>query len=168
MSVTSTGVFEVLPFKLSLETLPPPPPPPPPESLLGGYCEEDNFNLLNSILANIYLLFFIQVVNCGDPGTPPNGVRYGDVFTYLSQVILECDPQYRLVGNLFRTCQADGTWSGSQPTCQGKNTKGAQQTVKQKITAQGINRRYKTITNKARMSKLKRIPTVTFENLIVY
>lgn len=100
--------------------------PRPPKSLLAGYWEEDNFNLLNSIIANIHLLFFIQVVNCGDPGTPPNGVRYGDVFTYLSQVILECDPQYRLVGNLFRTCQADGTWSGSQPTCQGKNTKGAQ------------------------------------------
>ena len=48
MSVTSTGVFEFLPFKLSLETLPPP--PPPPESLLAGYWEEDNFNLLNSII----------------------------------------------------------------------------------------------------------------------
>ena len=142
MSVTSTGVLEFLPFKLSLETppCPPPPydfksslgtppcppPPPPPETLLAGYWEEDNFNFLNSIIANIHLLFFIQVVNCGDPGTPPNGVRYGDVFTYLSHVILECDPRYRLVGNLLRTCQADGTWSGSQPTCQGKNTKGAQ------------------------------------------
>lgn len=61
------------------------------------------------------------VVSCGDPGTPTNGVRYGDTFTYRSTVVLECDPQYKLVGDLtIRTCQADGTWSGTQPTCERK------------------------------------------------
>jgi len=59
-----------------------------------------------------------QIVSCGDPGTPQNGVRYGDKFTYQSIVVLECDPGYKLVGDLTRTCQADGKWSGSQPTCQ--------------------------------------------------
>lgn len=59
-------------------------------------------------------------MNCGDPGTPANGIRYGDSFTYQSTIFLECDPGYKLVGDLTRACQADGTWSGSQPTCQGK------------------------------------------------
>ncbi|XP_074620011.1 sushi, von Willebrand factor type A, EGF and pentraxin domain-containing protein 1-like [Acropora palmata] len=59
-----------------------------------------------------------QIVNCGDPGTPANGIRYGDSFTYQSSIFIECDPGYKLVGDLTRTCQADGTWSGSQPTCQ--------------------------------------------------
>ena len=60
------------------------------------------------------------VVSCGDPGIPANGVRYGDTFTYQSTVVMECDPQYKLVGDLIRTCQADGTWSGTQPTCERK------------------------------------------------
>ncbi|XP_078371653.1 sushi, von Willebrand factor type A, EGF and pentraxin domain-containing protein 1-like [Oculina patagonica] len=62
-----------------------------------------------------------QIVNCGDPGVPTNGVRYGNSFTYKSTVILECDPQYKLVGDLTRTCQADGSWTGAQPTCQQTN-----------------------------------------------
>jgi len=59
-----------------------------------------------------------EIVSCGDPGSPNNGVRYGETFTYQSTVVLECDPGYKLVGDLTRTCQADGKWSGSQPTCQ--------------------------------------------------
>jgi len=58
------------------------------------------------------------IVSCGDPGTPTNGVRYGDTFTYQSRVVMECDPQYKLVGETTRTCQADGTWSGTQPICE--------------------------------------------------
>ncbi|XP_068719978.1 sushi, von Willebrand factor type A, EGF and pentraxin domain-containing protein 1-like [Montipora capricornis] len=59
-----------------------------------------------------------HIVSCGDPGIPANGVRYRDIFTYQSSVLLECDPGYKLVGDLTRTCQADGSWTGSQPTCQ--------------------------------------------------
>ena len=31
-----------------------------------------------------------------------------------------CNTGYNLVGNAMRTCQADGTWSGSDPLCQSK------------------------------------------------
>ena len=71
-----------------------------------------------NIYAFVYDLFL--VVSCGDPGKPSNGVVYGNTFTYRSLVVLECDPQYRLVGDLSRICQADGSWSGTQPTCQRK------------------------------------------------
>ena len=64
----------------------------------------------------VYDLFL--VVSCDDTGTPTNGVRYGNTFTYLSTVVLECDPQYKLVGDHTRTCQADGSWTGTQPTCE--------------------------------------------------
>ena len=76
-------------------------------------CDDDDF------LNYMYKIMFL-VVSCGDPGIPANGVRYGDTFTYQSRVVMECDPQYRLVGDLTRTCQADGTWSGTQPTCERK------------------------------------------------
>lgn len=81
-------------------------------------------NLINSIDKRIVYhtscFCTISVVNCGDPGTPSNGQRYGDTFTYASQVILECDPSFKLVGDQIRTCQANGQWSGSQSTCQRK------------------------------------------------
>ena len=72
------------------------------------------------LVVNESIVLSFVVVNCGDPGTPANGVTYGDVFTYKSTILLECDPQYKLVGDLTRTCQANGSWTGSQPTCQGK------------------------------------------------
>ena len=42
------------------------------------------------------------------------GQRSGDTATYT------CDSGYELVGSATRTCQADGSWTGSAPTCVGK------------------------------------------------
>ena len=28
-----------------------------------------------------------------------------------------CNQGYRLIGNAVRSCQADGTWNGNEPTC---------------------------------------------------
>jgi hypothetical protein len=39
------------------------------------------------------------------------GTTFGDTATYT------CDPGHGIVGTASRMCQADGTWSGSQPTC---------------------------------------------------
>jgi CUB/sushi domain-containing protein len=41
----------------------------------------------------------------------PNGTTYNETATY------SCDSGYALPGSATRTCQADGTWSGSAPTC---------------------------------------------------
>ena len=62
-----------------------------------------------------------SVIDCGDPGNPENGRRIlqGGT-TYQSNVTYECDPGLSLVGVSFRTCGADGTWSGSQPSCTSK------------------------------------------------
>ncbi|XP_032960426.1 CUB and sushi domain-containing protein 1 [Rhinolophus ferrumequinum] len=56
-------------------------------------------------------------VFCGDPGTPADGHLSGQSFTYRSEVSFQCKPPFILVGSSRRTCQADGTWSGIQPTC---------------------------------------------------
>lgn len=56
---------------------------------------------------------------CGDPGTPVEGRLSGKSFTYKSEVSFQCRPHFVLVGSPRRTCQADGTWSGVQPTCIG-------------------------------------------------
>ncbi|XP_036084876.1 CUB and sushi domain-containing protein 1 isoform X1 [Rousettus aegyptiacus] len=56
-------------------------------------------------------------VFCGDPGTPAEGHLSGRSFTYRSEVTFQCRAPFLLVGSSRRTCQADGTWSGLQPTC---------------------------------------------------
>ncbi|MEJ1274210.1 hypothetical protein NN561_005090 [Cricetulus griseus] len=56
-------------------------------------------------------------VFCGDPGIPAEGRLSGKSFTFKSEVFIQCKPPFMLVGSSRRTCQADGMWSGVQPTC---------------------------------------------------
>ena len=55
--------------------------------------------------------------SCGDPGTPENGLRVGNDWTIGAIVYYQCNATYELVGLESRTCQNDGTWSGSLPAC---------------------------------------------------
>ncbi|TSK20132.1 CUB and sushi domain-containing protein 3 [Bagarius yarrelli] len=54
---------------------------------------------------------------CGDPGIPAQAKREGQSFIFKSEVLYSCSAPYVLVGSSTRVCQADGTWSGSQPRC---------------------------------------------------
>ena len=58
-------------------------------------------------------------VSCGQLDSPSNGsvdtsagTSFGDVARY------SCDTGYTLNGPAERTCQADGRWNGSEPTCE--------------------------------------------------
>ena len=57
-------------------------------------------------------------IDCGDPGTPEDGVKLGDDFRIGATVYYECDGGFELVGPASRVCQPDGLWSGFLPTCQ--------------------------------------------------
>ena len=47
---------------------------------------------------------------------PMNGnVTFNTEFN--SQATYTCDPEFDLVGNDTRTCQADRSWSGEEPIC---------------------------------------------------
>ena len=70
-------------------------------------------------------LLFPPAVFCGDPGTPAEGRLSGRSFTYKSEVSFQCKPPLVLVGSSSRTCQADGSWSGVQPTCIGNDNEAA-------------------------------------------
>ena len=56
---------------------------------------------------------------CGDPGIPSHGIGLGDDFDVGSVVRFSCEPGYMLRGSSERTCQANGSWSGTQPECEG-------------------------------------------------
>ena len=56
------------------------------------------------------------LVECPDLMDPDNGrvdyeTQVGSSATYT------CNTGYQLIGTSTRTCQSDGTWSGSDPTC---------------------------------------------------
>lgn len=56
---------------------------------------------------------------CGDPGIPSHGIGLGDEFGVDSMVRFSCEPGYTLRGSSERICQANGSWSGTQPECEG-------------------------------------------------
>lgn len=56
-------------------------------------------------------------VNCGALPKPDNGSVDVPSTTFESQATYACDPNFGMVGDATRTCQANGTWSGSAPTC---------------------------------------------------
>jgi len=58
-----------------------------------------------------------SIVTCPLPSaTSPLAVSAPDI-TYKSDATYFCDIGYSMTGSNPRTCQADGTWSGSEPTC---------------------------------------------------
>ena len=58
-------------------------------------------------------------MDCGTLPNPSNGsVSHTAGTTFGQTATYSCNTGYTLVGNDTRTCQADGMWSGSEPTCQ--------------------------------------------------
>ncbi|XP_078348042.1 sushi, von Willebrand factor type A, EGF and pentraxin domain-containing protein 1-like isoform X3 [Oculina patagonica] len=62
-------------------------------------------------------LFKCIARTCGHPGIPVHGSIDSYVFTYNSTVEYSCEKGYTLVGSKLRTCQANQTWSGTEPQC---------------------------------------------------
>ena len=60
------------------------------------------------------------MVFCADPGTPANARREDRLILFHPGMIVNyyCDFTYRLVGIRNRTCLANGSWSGVQPSCE--------------------------------------------------
>ena len=69
------------------------------------------------------VIFFLNVGSCGTPRSLTNGQTSYTSTTVGSKVTYTCDPGYMMIaGNSSRTCQSDGLWSGSLPTCTRKST----------------------------------------------
>ena len=87
-------------------------------------CSLHMLKWMSFILLNFlsWMLFhaICLVVNCGSPGTSPNGQRTGSSTTYNSVVTYTCNTGYTWKGSNSRTCQSNGQWSGSVPGCNHK------------------------------------------------
>ena len=62
----------------------------------------------------------LSAVDCGGLPPLPNGLMVINDTTFNSTASYSCDTGYELVGNTTRICQANGNWSGDQPSCLGK------------------------------------------------
>ena len=59
-------------------------------------------------------------IDCGDLAPVKNGVTSGDSIVVGSVKTYSCDECYELHGPQTLTCQEDGYWNGSVPTCNRK------------------------------------------------
>ena len=72
------------------------------------------------IVTENQLLYFSMhaVVDCGNLTVPMNGmVNTSSGTNSLMRATYTCNTGYTLTGEATRACQSNGTWSGSEPTC---------------------------------------------------
>ena len=62
------------------------------------------------------------VVDCGNLTSPSNGTIFFPSTIFQSVASYMCDPGHSLVGESSRTCDGNGMWSGTAPTCEGQST----------------------------------------------
>ena len=87
-----------------------------------------------------WLIYPSLVVKCARLVPPPHSIQFGcgggslyNVFN--DKCLLYCDRGYRRVnGSTERVCLANGTWSGEEPYCQGKESSNKNKQLRQGFT----------------------------------
>ena len=78
-------------------------------------CDHNNFTSVNAFVLHMY------IVQCTSSlSSPTNGnisCNSTDVSRYEDQCSFSCDPGYELTGPSSRRCLSNGSWSGSNVTC---------------------------------------------------
>ena len=80
---------------------------------------------IQHVILHICNFIYVLLVGCAMLTAPTNGMvncslgadgvaTDGDTCSYT------CNTGYMLIGNAIRTCESDGMWSGTEPTCVGK------------------------------------------------
>ena len=88
-------------------------------SITAVYCSYRCHLLLILLLLLIGAYFYIYniAVDCGDLTPPPFGQINLPGTTFGSTATYSCNGDRELTGDMTRTCQANGTWSGTSPEC---------------------------------------------------
>ena len=61
------------------------------------------------------------MADCERPGKIPNGkVTFYSGATLGNRIYYSCDEGYIRNGSWYRICESTGSWSGSEPTCEGQ------------------------------------------------
>ena len=86
---------------------------------IGGVCIESTMGVVYSYFMILAIPLHLTAILCANLSTPDNGTVTLDANTVSSQANYSCNEGYILNGTTTRVCQADGQWSGSEPTCEG-------------------------------------------------
>ena len=82
-----------------------------------------NLSLVSYVILLVHsFTLYVIVIGCNEPDLPSigttglnvafNNTRIG------SRAVYSCVSGYNLIGNSTRTCQVDGSWTGTPPYCQ--------------------------------------------------
>ena len=88
----------------------------------------ERYEVYSAQYPNTYVILLFIIVNCSALNSPMNGMincSLGDdgVPSYEDTCSFTCNTGYELTGSDTRTCQSDGSWSGSEALCRrGKYT----------------------------------------------
>ena len=85
-------------------------------------CQRSELLIFSYVLCPSVLLHNYTLVPCPELLKPPNGMidcSLGDdeVYSYEDTCSFTCNTGYELAGSDTRTCQSDGSWSGSDNFC---------------------------------------------------
>ena len=76
------------------------------------------FNLPVVVSMNQHSINFVFTArDCGALMPPTDGSVEHPTTTFMSTATYSCNSGFTVEGDSTRTCQANGTWSGSDPTC---------------------------------------------------
>ena len=79
-------------------------------------------SLGNSILLlilNFNVITYHIAKDCGALAVPLNGSTAGRKTTFPNTITFSCHEGFLLNGSTVRRCQADGSWSGTETSCEG-------------------------------------------------
>ena len=69
-----------------------------------------------------HIYYDFSVVMCPKLANPPNGMVSNPSIDYQAEATYTCvNDSFYLDGPAIRTCQADGQWSGREPSCISKS-----------------------------------------------
>lgn len=70
---------------------------------------------------NFSVQFLFAAIDCGQLKSPTNGSLHGERTVFPESLRFSCDIGFVMGGSPVRQCQPNGTWSGTETTCSGKN-----------------------------------------------
>lgn len=65
-------------------------------------------------MRSVAFLSHFQAINCGKPTVPEHGSVVGESTRYPNTITYSCEDGYEIEGPAWRSCQANGTWSGNE------------------------------------------------------
>lgn len=89
-------------------------------TMFNGIYLSRHYSYLVLMSIKLCSVFCALANDCGFLGVPMNGSIIGEKTSYPSSIRIICDEGFDLFGSSIRVCTSNGTWSGTNSSCEGK------------------------------------------------